>query len=1308
MKKYLLILLALCLYLTPKAQKVTVCGTDTIVLQVEHYVNGIINWEESLDSIAWVTIPDAIGETYKFFPTQTKYYRASVKTTDCDPLISAITLVQLPPKSYAGSDREFGGNVAKLLGSNEVAASGIWSVLEGTGGSFDNPASAYAKFTGAYDKTYKLLWTVTNGCGQSQDTVAVILKQIVAKNNYIVVDNTDLIFGDSTERAAGIYRIKFSDPSIQPTDTMLLIGMREDISFICKIQSFSLEGDVYVFTTAVGGLEDIIQSGTVNVGDAVNEAVGSSGKGKYTAFPTRKTLKAYQHNTGQVVIYAGDLADRYGNRMNASRKSSESNGLQINIPDMTLFSSPDGFLSSSIANTYVRFEPNFVSDFEIGFFTINNIKIGLDNAEFEYNYKFTVQATAAKTLSKEKELLSYSNNVVFMVGPVPVLISMDLAIKAAASLNASAVLTMQEEKNYQKNFTALLVGDELKNVHFVSFSTNKSTSHSNYSLQGSLGADFSLGPEISVELYKVIGPYFELPLSLNAGICVNQNLNWSASTSLGIEGNLGIRAHLGSWSLFDFKHTLFRAELINPLIMPYKIDIISGNFQKGIQNQLLTKPIKFKVSSSYGLGVPLVPVHFSLDNGNGSITQNMRLTDTHGIVELNDWTLGANPENELNVSVLNCDNEDIDENSPLTVYASSVHDCANTDFAISLTKTASKISPKVTGGTPPYTYSTDGITYGSTVPEFSATVAGKFKVYVKDANNCNSNRVITIVVPDPCTISPLFIDVYSEANTFRLTGINGVPPYQFSMDNTSGFSANYLYSNLSAGKHTVYIKDANNCIGSDSLIVDNQTSNAISAITPKAGAQYYAASNINFHWQSGLYAVNQKYDLYLKKGNAIYSLIAQNLSIENYTYSTTLSYGSLYTWKIVVKDAGGVTKDSREFTFTTMYNPSIVAQVPTLVQPFNNAQVNTPVTLKWLKQTGDYKYDVFVDNNLTGYSLTTDSLVLNNLAPGMSYSWKVKIKNVVSGATVESPVWNFEVKQSLPTLTSNTVYGITPNSAIGGGNVTNEGLTPVTSRGICWSTSPQPTIDNSFIESGSGIGSFTETITGLTPETPYYVRAFATNSNGTAYGNQESFSTIPPLVSDGDGNYYTSIQIGTQKWLKENLKTTKYNDGTDIGTAWGTIPSYAWYNNDMAYKEAYGALYNWYAVDTISTNHKNICPVGWHVPTQTEFQTLIDYLGGVDVAGGKIKEAGYDHWNNPNTGATNESGFTAVGGGFYIGITFSDLNVENPIWTTSLIEDPWGSGGLVPVKLILQSITSQVGLNASYQEEGFSVRCLKD
>ncbi len=256
----------------------------------------------------------------------------------------------------------------------------------------------------------------------------------------------------------------------------------------------------------------------------------------------------------------------------------------------------------------------------------------------------------------------------------------------------------------------------------------------------------------------------------------------------------------------------------------------------------------------------------------------------------------------------------------------------------------------------------------------------------------------------------------------------------------------------------------------------------------------------------------------------------------------------------------------------------------------------------------------------------------------------------------------------LPEVTTDELINDSEFSATAKGTVISDGGASVTERGICWSTNQMPTINDEFTIEGSGIGDFTNTLTELVQGTTYYARAYATNRKGTVYG--ETFSFVAGTITDVEGNIYNMVTIGTQIWMKESLIATKYNDGTSIplvtvNSAWVNIetPAYCWYDNDASTnKDGYGALYNWYAV-----NNEKICPTGWHVPNDSEWTTLIDFLGGVDIAGGKLKESGFLHWLNPNFGATNEVGFTAVASGLrdHNG-DFVSLKTYGNYWSSSI------------------------------------------
>jgi uncharacterized protein (TIGR02145 family) len=199
------------------------------------------------------------------------------------------------------------------------------------------------------------------------------------------------------------------------------------------------------------------------------------------------------------------------------------------------------------------------------------------------------------------------------------------------------------------------------------------------------------------------------------------------------------------------------------------------------------------------------------------------------------------------------------------------------------------------------------------------------------------------------------------------------------------------------------------------------------------------------------------------------------------------------------------------------------------------------------------------------------------------------------------------------------------------------------------------------------------------------------------------------FVTDIDGNIYKTVKIGTQYWLDKNLCVTKYSNGDAIPNVtdneiWGglTTGAYCNYNNDSNNALTYGRLFNWYAV----TDSRNIAPTGWHVPTDAEWTILTDYLGCLGVAGGKLKETGTAHWVNPNTGATNETGFSALPGGcryYDIGTFWGDGEIGN--WWSST---EYPTSNIWSCYRYIDNGNSQVFGYSAYKATGFSVRCLRD
>ena len=452
------------------------------------------------------------------------------------------------------------------------------------------------------------------------------------------------------------------------------------------------------------------------------------------------------------------------------------------------------------------------------------------------------------------------------------------------------------------------------------------------------------------------------------------------------------------------------------------------------------------------------------------------------------------------------------------------------------------------------------------------------------------------------------------------------------------------------------------------------------------------------------------------------------------------------------------------------------------------------------------------DNKTTDGSGTgTFTSSITGLIPGATYYIRAYATNSI-GTSYGNQVTATALATNA-TLTTTTASSITASGTTSGGNITSDGGAPVIARGICWSANQNPVITDSKTTDGTGTGTFVSSVSGLTPGATYYIRAYATNSVGTSYGNQvitatlgqvpttstgtainitnssvtlngvvnanylstvvtfdygttisygsaitatqspvegntdtnevaniiglqpgttyhyrikavnslgtsnssdmtftTFFTGITGTVNDIDGNIYNTIGIGSQIWMAENLKTTKYNDGTAIpyitdDYIWGNIstPAYCLNNNDISYNAIYGPLYNWYSISTTTNGNKNVCPTGWHIPTDEEWTTLTTYLGGTSIAGAKLKEAGLTHWATPNTGATNESGFTGLPGGMRSeASSFVHTTNWGYFWssTENTISNSW--------YILLNYNNIIVYRFNDSKTRGYSIRCIKD
>jgi uncharacterized protein (TIGR02145 family) len=310
----------------------------------------------------------------------------------------------------------------------------------------------------------------------------------------------------------------------------------------------------------------------------------------------------------------------------------------------------------------------------------------------------------------------------------------------------------------------------------------------------------------------------------------------------------------------------------------------------------------------------------------------------------------------------------------------------------------------------------------------------------------------------------------------------------------------------------------------------------------------------------------------------------------------------------------------------------------------------------------------------------------------------------------------------IPSVTVSTisVTNISANSAQSSSSITNDGGKPVTTHGVVYSTNQKPTVENNegIINDGTELASFTSYftsyITDLEPNTTYYLRAYATNSDGTGYGDAMSFSTREgnTFTDPRDGNVYQTVTIGDQEWMAENLKYLPSVVGPDTASETTHYYVYRYNGTNVADAKAtanyntYGVLYNWPAA-------MNACPAGWHLSSDAEWTELTDYLGGKsdsaplhssDYTGRKLKEIGTSHWFLHQRGTTNETGFAALPGGFRSGGSFSDLRYYGFWWSATEIYSPNDNAWCR--SMMDRSSTVYGGIRN--KRDGYSVRCIKD
>ena len=453
----------------------------------------------------------------------------------------------------------------------------------------------------------------------------------------------------------------------------------------------------------------------------------------------------------------------------------------------------------------------------------------------------------------------------------------------------------------------------------------------------------------------------------------------------------------------------------------------------------------------------------------------------------------------------------------------------------------------------------------------------------------------------------------------------------------------------------------------------------------------------------------------------------------DYTFTSTIEGlepdALYYVWAFASNNTGTTYGDT--VSFRTRFKPPIVLTAEVTDVTANSARCGgealadggEEITQKgvcWSPNEEPTLEDNFTND---GYGLGSFESQLTDLEDNVLYYVRAYVSN--TNGTFYGSQMSFSTQDGLPSVETNEITDITSTTAEGGGEVINDGGYTVNERGICLSTEPNPTINDDCIQSGSGTGVFSCSMEVLIEWTNYYVRAYAKNEKGIAYGECLSFTANTPL-EDIDGNRYQTVKIGEQVWMKENLRTTRYANGTemvdgsvesDISGDYTTTYYFSW-NDDVNYAESYGYLYTWAAaMNQAESNNTNpgtvqgACPDGWHLPSDMEWKELEDALGmatdNIDMTGWRGQDEGLqlkatELWGNGGMG-TNESQFTALPSGQRVSDgDFSGLGFHTIFWTSTQYynSNAW-----------FRKLTySHSGIYRSFvfKSEAASIRCIRD
>lgn len=1268
----LFILLSCLCFEKTYAQQYTMCGADTITISLDNYQIGSIEWQESYDSTNWVTIENEHDLVLRYFTTEEKYLRAVATTSTCEQVTTYSVFIQQKPVANAGIDQEIAGNKVMLNGNFAPYTTGFWSIVNGTGGTLIKQDSLSAILAGNLNYDYTITWTLNNSCGTSIDSVHISFIENVFNQNFIIVDATDSILSDSIQLLQGIYQIQFSELITGINDSCLLVGISGD-GFLRKVISFDkLNDSLYIFYTEQAYWEDYCLQGVLNIGSNIfpdnNNPKSANQLVSVEEFPTRKEILTDPKYKKGTFSYTKTEYYQVGQRLKSLESDDLSKGYSIDFLNIK-YSPLDNELGSDekaemLLNGNLTINPNFVLNQKTG---NDPIMLGFNNAtitnSLSVNCNFFLKGNLELITLKEDKFFEIKRYGLALFFGVPVLTVTKFYISLKGNLYGIGKLKFDLIFKTKTDLNSYILIYEDKTIKSVSDS--KTTPSLVYENNKEFEGEIGLNLRLQPKLEYKIGGLFGPYVSLPI-------LNISPSIC------------------FASKETEGSLKAIWGLKIPVSLDASIG-LEAGYKKFTTSTGFNFNI---YNFGNVKIPVKLDLISGNNqSGLVNQKLS----------WPLSVRVTSSLGFGV------------PLVpVWFDVIENNGTLEKSMVLTDSKGYANNYLTLGTSEGLNRVKAYTYNCSFEDLTNS-----PVYF-------SANALPTSSPWICQNSSLAVGTRNNPDlTVEPFGIKGITPYTYSLDGITYSSiAPKIASNL-AENQQFFVKDANGCASSTIYKSKNScdynppqvtmsiTGNNIQAYGSKGYPPYMYSLDIDGSYTS--------MDKYIGLGSGDHKLYIMDVkgckSHKDFTISNTTKNGlvSFYPFNGNANDLSG-----------NAYNGSVQGAKPT--------------TDRYGTSNRAYQ---FTSNN--DY-IEVPSNALNNMPNGtvaaFIYLDQLGVQHTIIDKTITTQINYFQFIVDL----NNKLRAIinTNGSVVFRGNMaltTNQWYHVA----VTWDGTNTKLYLNGMQDgiypNNKGIPDATRHtyigkvenntafMKGKIDEVKVFNRAlneseiFALyHENGWGYN-----SPLTATVKDIEGNVYKTVKIGNQWWMAENLKTTKFNDGTAIplvtdNTAWSnlTTPGYCWSNNDDANKNIYGALYNWYTV----IDNRKLAPPGWHVPTDAEWTILENYLisNGYNydgtTSGNKIAKslASVTGWvSSIVTGAVgntdypdirNKSGFSGLPGNQrgYSG-SFDAINSVGMWWSSTQVSTNTSNAYNRYLNYNYNYVIRDTYRSKKY---GFSVRCIKD